>query len=397
MRITLLLLLLIVMTSFQAPLSAMTCANGDTGTAPGTVPDDDSRADNTACGDGAEAIGNQSTAVGSNTRAMGSGSVALGSSADADGNFSTGLGHNLSADGWSSVAVGAFSETPGFGAVALGVESKGTGIASAALGFRAFSDQDHTIVLGAIPGVNDEGDLNEYADVAIGTTTPLAPLHIFRDNDAQEFVYLESDLAGPPRDRAMMRLVNRGGIRFQFDNEVLGTAWRFQAATGGNDAFEVTKVGSGEIEFRVDDAGNATLAGMLFENSDRNAKTNIETINPDEVLAKLAELPISEWEYKDSPGQRHVGPMAQDFRAAFGLGANDTSLATIDTSGVALASVKALNLKLETISEQNRQLAKENTELQARVSQLEALNAKVSRLESMLLTQLEGAQQLVMD
>jgi hypothetical protein len=39
--------------------------------------------------------------------------------------------------------------------------------------------------------------------------------------------------------------------------------------------------------------------------------------------------------------------VAQDFHAAFGLGADDKRIATLDSSGVALAAIQGLNQKLE--------------------------------------------------
>jgi len=39
--------------------------------------------------------------------------------------------------------------------------------------------------------------------------------------------------------------------------------------------------------------------------------------------------------------------MAQDFRAAFGLGENDPTITTVDADGVALAAIQGLNAKLE--------------------------------------------------
>jgi hypothetical protein len=64
-------------------------------------------------------------------------------------------------------------------------------------------------------------------------------------------------------------------------------------------------------------------------------------VNPRDVLEKVQSLPITEWQYKvDSRGQRHLGPMAQDFHAAFGLnGADDKHIATVDEEGVALAAI----------------------------------------------------------
>jgi hypothetical protein len=39
--------------------------------------------------------------------------------------------------------------------------------------------------------------------------------------------------------------------------------------------------------------------------------------------------------------------MAQDFRAAFGLGETDLGINTIDADGVALTAIQGLNAKLE--------------------------------------------------
>jgi len=81
--------------------------------------------------------------------------------------------------------------------------------------------------------------------------------------------------------------------------------------------------------------------------SDRAAKTGIEEIDDARILAKVASLPVSEWSYTaQGPGVRHLGPMAQDFRAAFGLGEDEKHISTVDEEGVALASIKALQAEV---------------------------------------------------
>lgn len=66
-------------------------------------------------------------------------------------------------------------------------------------------------------------------------------------------------------------------------------------------------------------------------------------------------LPISTWRYRtESSGAVHVGPMAQDFHAAFGLGDSDRSIGLLDASGVALASIQGLNRKLEAALDAKR-------------------------------------------
>ena len=70
--------------------------------------------------------------------------------------------------------------------------------------------------------------------------------------------------------------------------------------------------------------------------------------SPAAILERVAALPIHEWRFKtEAEGVKHVGPMAQDFRAAFGLGAHETAIATVDADGVALAAIQGLSQKLQ--------------------------------------------------
>jgi hypothetical protein len=86
-------------------------------------------------------------------------------------------------------------------------------------------------------------------------------------------------------------------------------------------------------------AGSGTWASL----SDRNAKTNIVPLDDATVLQRVASLPISRWSYRTEHGVRHVGPMAQDFYAAFKVGEDDKHITSIDEDGVALAAIKALH------------------------------------------------------
>ena len=101
--------------------------------------------------------------------------------------------------------------------------------------------------------------------------------------------------------------------------------------------------------------------------SDRNLKENFAAVSPREVLDKVAALPISRWNFKGDPATPHIGPMAQDFRAAFALGADDKHIATVDADGVALAAIQGLNQKLEA---KNAALEQEMAELKTLVKTL---------------------------
>jgi trimeric autotransporter adhesin len=87
-------------------------------------------------------------------------------------------------------------------------------------------------------------------------------------------------------------------------------------------------------------------SGSWSFSSDRELKEGFEAVDGAAVLEKLAEMPISEWNYKGYP-QRHIGPMAQDFHAAFPLNESTTTLNDADLHGVALAAIQGLNSKLE--------------------------------------------------
>ncbi len=69
-----------------------------------------------------------------------------------------------------------------------------------------------------------------------------------------------------------------------------------------------------------------------------------------EILDKLADLPISEWSYVwDGPEVRHLGPMAQDFAAAFGLGDDERKIDLIDANGVTMVAIQALLRRLKAL------------------------------------------------
>ena len=130
---------------------------------------------------------------------------------------------------------------------------------------------------------------------------------------------------------------------------------------------------------------NTYLAGTVYANcsqlSDRNAKENFKPVDAQAVLAKVAALPVTEWNYKtDSKAAQHIGPMAQDFQAAFGLsGPDDKHISVVDEGGVALAAIQGLNQKVEELKNalthsdaENTELKQQNDSLAQRLNELEA-------------------------
>jgi len=79
-------------------------------------------------------------------------------------------------------------------------------------------------------------------------------------------------------------------------------------------------------------------------------KQNFAPVAPRGVLEKLAVIPVTAWNLKSQAvGIRHLGPMAQDFATAFGMGEDDRHISTSNADGVALAAVQGLNQKVEVL------------------------------------------------
>lgn len=106
--------------------------------------------------------------------------------------------------------------------------------------------------------------------------------------------------------------------------------------------------------------------------SDRALKTNVAEVQSREVLQRLAALPISTWRYKtESPEVRHIGPMAQDFKATFEVGGNGKTIAFVDANGVNMAAIQGL---YQMLQERDAQIA----DLQ---NQLKALAERLNQIE----------------
>ena len=190
-----------------------------------------------------------------------------------------------------------------------------------------------------------------YADSAAQNTGALNPGLIFGGTGSSEGI---SSKRTSGTDQYGLDFYTQGSIRMIVNNNGnvgIGTT---------NNAY-LLAVGSS--------TSPAYCNGTTWQNgSDRNGKENFVAINPRAVLEKVSALPITEWRYKvEADGTEHIGPMAQDFHAAFGLnGPDDKHIATVDEEGVALAAIQGLNQKLE-------ETRAENADLRARLEKLERL------------------------
>lgn len=133
---------------------------------------------------------------------------------------------------------------------------------------------------------------------------------------------------------------------------------------GANDRLRVLGTSTG--------AASLSNGGTWTNASSRTFKEGFAAVDPVDVLNRLLSLPISTWTYTGSAEGLHLGPVAEDFKATFGLAGDGKSIATVDADGVALAAIQGLHAKLEA----------ENSALRER---LETLDRELAALRDALL------------
>ena len=120
---------------------------------------------------------------------------------------------------------------------------------------------------------------------------------------------------------------------------------------------------SGNIVDFANTTAKLTTGGVWTNASDRKLKDRFEKLDNKSILDKVNALDIERWHYIADGGMTtHIGPVAQDFHEAFGVG-DDTTISTIDPSGVALLAIQAL-------SKENSELKKENSDQQKQIDDL---------------------------
>jgi trimeric autotransporter adhesin len=131
-------------------------------------------------------------------------------------------------------------------------------------------------------------------------------------------------------------------------------SFRVQAANGFDVAFGPNR--DYFVAFNAETAGfiittstgaKLSAGGVWTNNSDRAKRRDFSPINAQnaqDILRKVVSLPLSTWSYFAEDAKiRHIGPMAQDFWKAFGLGYDDKTMTDIDARGVTLAAIQGLD------------------------------------------------------
>jgi len=309
--------------------------------------------------------------------------VSGGSSNTASNNFATVAGGQVNtASGFASFAAGSAADTNNHAGSFLWADNN----VSHQEFLKATADNQFMVRatggFDLIAGIDGNGNpdpaktVNIAADsgaLGIGVT-PFARLHVSSAGGIPQ-AELDQTAAG---DFSRLRFVLTGSPLWDI------------AVGGSNDVMNFFKNGAGNI-MSLSGAGNPltmingaflSSGGTWTNASDRNAKTNFAAIDTRQILERLSAIPVQSWNYKaEAVSIRHIGPMAQDFFAAFNLGEDDKHITTIDEGGIALAAIQGLNQKLEENTRQLRELVQQKDALLAtQQQQIERLEQQVTAL-----------------
>lgn len=263
------------------------------------------------------------------------------------GRSSIGMGYQPRASGVASVAIGAYNKATGDYSLALGSYSQASASHAIAIGYSAVASGIYSIAIGA--GANTNG---KDGSVIIGDDTYFQTAYAAADN------------------QLTMRF--NGGYRL----------WSsYPDSTAG-------------VYMRHGQSGWSNYC-------DRNKKENFEQVNGEWILEKIKSIPVTTWNYrKTDSNERYMGPMAQDFYAAFQLNGTDSlGINSISMDGVNFAGIKALEkrtaamqIQLEIVKKQNDELIIENKSLKERLSFIDTIKdelAEVVKLKQELSEKLE--------
>ena len=267
-------------------------------------------------------VGFYSWAGGNLTRATAFATFAFGDQVTVSGVDAAGFGASNTVSGTAGFATGASNTCSGFTCVTMGYTTTATGQGSVAIGYRVTADANYAVALGHRASANGRSGSFTWADAS--TTDSL-----------------ESSANNSFQIRAA------GGVRL-YTNATTTVGVYLNA---GGSAWNVI--------------------------SDRNRKENFLAVDGEDVLARIRRIPVMEWNYIAEGGQvRHIGPVAQDWHAAFPLSDDPLSINSGDFDGVNLAAIQALERRTADQASRIAALEAENAALS---TELEARTAALSR------------------
>lgn len=240
---------------------------------------------------------------------------------------------------WDGVLVGDYS-------VAMGYNVRASATGTTAFGNGTTASQVSSFAVGE-------------SNVASGAASVAMGYHAHTNARQGSFVFADRSsvdtLRAGVNHSANWRVT--GGFRF-FTSSNLSTGVTVQSGS------VVSNWGQSNAVISTSTGALLTTGGIWENASDVNRKHLFEQISNEEILEKLRKLPVTKWSYKtEAENIKHIGPMAQDFYAAFGLGNNNRGIGTVDADGVALAGIKALEERTRNLAAELEGLKADNAAL----------------------------------
>lgn len=245
--------------------------------------------------------------------------------------YSIAMGYQPRATAVASTAIGAYNQATGDYSLSLGSYSQATQSHAIAIGTQAYATGIYSIAIGS--GANTNG---KDGAMVVGDDAYFQTAYSAQDNSLT------------------MRFI--GGYRL----------WSsYPDSTAG-------------VYMRHGQSGWSNYC-------DRNKKENFEPVNGEWVLGKIKNIPITKWSYKKTdPNEKYIGPMAQDFYAAFQLNGTDSlGINSISIDGVNMAGVIALEKRTSEIKATLQILIDENRKLKEQLSNVSKINDELLELRKL--------------
>src|SRR4051794_38235814 len=238
-------------------------------------------------------------------------------------------GYNTIALGLASFAMGYQSTALGSYAVALGYTANADGTGAVAIGYRPTADADYSVAIGQRASTNGHAGAIVLSDGSTTDSTQASANNQFTVRAA-------------------------GGIRL-FSNATMTVG--VQVAAGGSSWAVI---------------------------SDRNRKMDFASIDGEDLLGRLRSVPVTTWRYRDEEDRttKHIGPMAQDWHAAFGFTTDDKTINMSDIDGVNLAAIKALEARTTELRAKTAEVEQLRSQVSAQQQRLDVLEAAVRALQA---------------
>ena len=263
---------------------------------------------------------------------------AYGNQVTVSSTVGVGFGSAVTVSGTAGFSSGASNVCSGFACTAIGYTVRAGGQGSVAIGYRTTANNDYAVALGYRASNN-----THTGTMVMGDESTTDSVRNQADNE--------------------FRIRYNGGIRLRVSTAANGNT----PGAGGNVGCDLTVA-----------VPSWTCA------SSRTLKENYLTVDGEDVLARVRALPITTWSMIGGDRNvRHLGPVAEDFYHAFGLGLGETTIGLGDIDGVNLAGVKALEARTATLrAELDARTEELRQEREARAGETAALRGELAELRA---------------